>query len=290
MTPTTSHDRPTPRVLVIGASGNTGRRISERLAASGVLVRAATRSRQAPEGAAEQVRFDWSDASTHGPALQGVDRMYLIAPAAVEDPDSIMLPFIDEALARGVRRVVLLSSSAIPEGAPGLGTVHQALRERAPEWTVLQPSWFMQNLLGTHHLHGKSLEEHGTVTTATGDGRVGFVDVLDIAEVAARALADAQPHDTAHHLTGPEALSYDDIASILTRATGQPKRHVRVSRDDSARLMVEGGIPERYAALLARMEDAIAHGAEARLTPTVERVTGRPPRSFQALVRASLQR
>ena len=64
----------------------------------------------------------------------------------------------------------------------------------------------------------------------------------------------------------------------------------KVSRDASARLMVEGGIPERYAALLAQMEDAIARGAEARLTSTVERVTGRPPRSFEALVRASLQR
>ena len=74
-----------------------------------------------------------------------------------------------------MRRVVLLSASAVPEGAPGLGTVHRYLRERVPEWAVLQPSWFMQNFVNERHHHGSTLKHDGVVVTATGEGRVGFV-------------------------------------------------------------------------------------------------------------------
>ncbi len=273
------------RVLVVGAAGNTGRHIVSRLTELGLTVRAATRNGHLPDSTAEQVRFDWTDASTHDEALAGVDRMYLIAPALVDDPSVLMVPFIERAVARGVRRVVLLSSSAVPEGAPGLGTVHRAIRELAPEWAVLQPSWFMQNFADARHHHGASLQRDGLLTTATGEGRTGFVDARDIAEVAVRALADAASHDTAHVITGPQALRYDDIAAVLSQVAGRPMRHVQVDPDAARRHMEGAGIPERYARLLVQLDEAIRQGAEARVTQTVARVTGREPRSFEAFAR-----
>ncbi|MBM7117246.1 SDR family oxidoreductase [Archangium primigenium] len=275
----------TPRILVTGATGNTGRVIVTRLLERGMTVRTANRSGPSPDSATEHVRFDWADASSHEAALEGVDRMYLIAPAGVEDPSGPMLSFLDKALARGVRRVVLLSASAVPESNAGLGAVHRALRERAPEWTVLQPSWFMQNFFDARHFHGGSLQREGVLRTVTGEGRVGFVDARDIAEVAARALADETAHDTAHVITGPEALRYDDVAAVLSRVAGRPIRHEPVDADTAQRYMVASGIPERYARFLVQLDEAIAQGAEARVTPTVERVTGRAPRSFEALAR-----
>ncbi|WP_375773628.1 NAD(P)H-binding protein [Archangium gephyra] len=275
-----------PRVLVTGATGNTGRPIASRLAELGFAVRTAARGDRPADSTTEHVRFDWADPSSHEEALSGVDRMYLIAPAMVEDPSVLMLPFIERAVEHGVRRVVLLSSSAVPEGAPGLGTVHRALRERAPEWAVLQPSWFMQNFADERHHHGAGLKHDGVLVTATGEGRVGFVDARDIAEVAVRALADERSHDTAHVITGPQALSYGDIAAVLSQVTGRPMRHVQVDGEAVVQHMMGAGIPERYARLLAGLEESIRQGTDARVADTVSRVTGRPPRSFEDFARA----
>ncbi len=274
------------RVLVTGATGNTGRHIVSRLTELGLRVRTATRGDRPPDnGTTEHVRFDWADVSSHEEALSGVDRMYLVAPALVDDPSVLMVPFIERALERGVRRVVLLSSSAVPEGSPGLGTVHRFLRERAPEWAVLQPSWFMQNFADARHHHGASLQHDGLLVTATGEGRVGFVDARDIAEVGVRALADEQSHDTAHVITGPRALSYDDVAAVIAEVAGRPMRHVHADSDEAWRHMMGVGIPERYARLLVQLDEAIRRGAEDRVTQTVSRVTGREPRSFEAFAR-----
>ncbi|WP_224240088.1 NmrA family NAD(P)-binding protein [Hyalangium gracile] len=281
-----SRSRNPARVLVTGPTGNTGRHVVSRLKELGLTVRAASRSAPPPDSTLEHVRFDWADTSSHEEALSGVDRMYLIAPVLVEDPSPIMLPFIERALERGVRRVVVLSASVVPEGAPGLGTVHRMLRERAPEWTVLQPSWFMQNFVSPGHHHGASLQRDGLLMTSTGEGRVGFVDAQDIAEVAVRALADESSHDTAHVITGPQALRYDDIAAVLSKVAGRPIRHKHVDPDEARRHMMSAGMPERYARFLVQLDESIREGAEARVTDTVSRVTGREPRSFEAFARA----
>jgi uncharacterized protein YbjT (DUF2867 family) len=136
------------------------------------------------------------------------------------------------------------------------------------------------------HHQGASLKREGLLVTATGDGRVGFVDARDIAEVGVRALADEKSHDTAHVITGPQALSYDDIAAVISEVARRPMRHVKVGPDEVVRHMVDSGIPERYAVFLAQLEESIRQGTEARVTQTVLRVTGREPRSFEAFARA----
>ena len=277
----------TDRVLVTGGTGNTGRRIASRLAELGFAVRVGSRAAPAPGGATEHVRFDWADPSTHAEALRGVHRAYLVSPALVDDPATLMRPFITRALESGVRRFVLLSASAIPEGATGHGAVERALREQAPQWAVLKPSWFMQNFIDPRYMHGPSLLREGVIVTSTGAGRVGFVDTDDIAEVGVRALADEVSHDAAHTITGPEALSYDDVAAILSRVTGRSLKHVRVDDAEARRRMIATGMPESYADLLVGLDAAIRDGAEDRVTDTVERVTGRPPRSLEAFARAN---
>jgi ergot alkaloid biosynthesis protein len=279
------HPNAAIRILVTGATGNTGRPIATQLTASGFTVRTAARRSDDPGLGAEHVPFDWTDRSTHDDALSGVHRMYLLAPGPVANPESIMVPFIERALARGVRRVVLLSSSAVPEGSPGLGLVHQFLRERAPEWSVLQPSWFMQNFVDERHHHGGSVERDGRIVTATGDGRVGFVDANDIAAVATRALAEEASFNAALLITGPEALSYDDVADAISRVRGRRVQHVRVTTEEVVRHMTASGIPEAYARLLAQLEERIRRGEEARVTDTVQRITGRAPRAFEAFLR-----
>lgn len=272
--------------LVIGATGTTGSRTAAQLTAAGHRVKAASR-RATPVAGTEPAPFDWYDPATHAAALDGVDRVYLIPPLGDSDPAAIMLPFLHQARTVGVRRAVLLSSSAIPEGGPAVGTVHQALPDLFEQWAVLRPSWFMQNFTGTH-AHARSIRDEGIIWTATGSGRVGFVDAEDIAAVAVRALTDEQAPNTDLVLTGPEALGYDDIAAIITEVTGRAVVHRRLSYEQMRdRLTTQ--VPVKFAAMLASMDRTIAEGAEDRITDTVQRLTGRPPHTFQALLEREMR-
>ncbi|MEV7602150.1 NAD(P)H-binding protein [Kitasatospora sp. NPDC089797] len=272
--------------LVIGATGTTGSRVTARLAARGHRVKAASRRAAAPDGA-EAVRFDWHDPATFEAALSGVDRVYLVPPVGAVEPAGTMLPFLERARAAGVRRAVLLSSSAIPAGGPATGRVHQALPELFEEWAVLRPSWFMQNFTGDH-AHAQSVRADGLLLTATGEGRVAFVDADDIAAVAVHALTDLRAPDTDLVITGPEALSYTDVAAILGDVTGRAVVHRQLTSEQLVERLTAVAVPAEFAALLAAMDRAIAEGAEDRTTDTVRRLTGRPPRSLRALVEREL--
>ena len=264
--------------LVIGATGTTGSRTTARLSALGHRAKAASR-RAVDVPGAQPVAFDWYEPATHATALDGADRVYLIPPIGDADPAAVMLPFLRQAHTAGVHRAVLLSSSAIPEGGPAVGTVHQALPDLFEQWAVLRPSWFMQNFTGTH-AHAVSIREEGTIWTAAESGRVGFVDVEDIAAVAVHALTDEHAPNTDLVLTGPEALSYDDIATTITQVTGRPVDHHRLSYEQM-RDRLTAHVPLEFASILAGMDRAIAEGAEDRITDTVQHLTGRPARSFR---------
>lgn len=267
--------------LVIGATGTTGRRVSAGLIAEGHRVKAAGRN-ATPVVGAQAVRFDWDEPATWDEAVDGADRVYLVPPIGSSDPAAVMLPFLRQARAAGVHRAVLLSSSAIPAGGPAVGQVHQALPGLFEEWAVLRPSWFMQNFTGSAP-HARSIREDGAVLTASGEGRVGFIDAEDIAAVAVRALTDEQAPNTDLVLTGPQTLSYDDVAAIVTEVTGRPVVHRHLTFEQ-LRDRWAAEIPLEFATMLAGMDRAIAEGAEDRTSDTVLRLTGRPPGTFRAFV------
>ncbi|MET9076378.1 NAD(P)H-binding protein [Streptomyces sp. NPDC004232] len=273
--------------LVIGATGTTGRRTTAALAAAGHLVRAGSRRATRLPGT-EPVRFDWYDPATFGPALAETDRVYLVPPPGDPDPAAVMLPFLREARAAGLRRAVLLSSSAIPEGGPGVGAVHRRLPDLFDEWAVLRPSWFMQNFTGTH-AHARSIREDGVILTAAGTGRIGFVDADDIAAVAVHALTDDRALHADLVLTGPQTLGHDDIAAVLTEVSGRRVAHRHLTYEQ-LRDRLAAQMPLEFATMLAGMDRAIAQGAEDRITDTVQRLTGRPPNSFREVAQRELGR
>lgn len=271
-------------VLVTGGTGNTGSRVAALLRNQGATVR--TASRRPDAVSSEHVLFDWADASTFSAALDGVGHVYLVAPPGAAEPAHVVDGFLDTAVEQGTSRVVLLSSSAVPDAPSGLGALPGLLRAQVPEVAVLRPSWFMQNFTGDHPVaHG--IRDRGEIITATGRGRIAFIDAADIAAVAARLLLDEQLPDGDLVLTGPEALSYDDAASIVTQVTGRPVRHTATTTDALAALVHAAGTPRDYARLLANLDDAISRGSEDRTTPTVQDITGRPPRSFREFLTAN---
>ncbi|WP_299737110.1 ergot alkaloid biosynthesis protein [uncultured Roseobacter sp.] len=268
-------------ILITGGTGTTGRRISKQLAARGLRHRVATRT----PVASHDIRFDWDDQGTWPTVLKGVASIYLVAPSGVAEPLQTMVPFMKMAIQGGVKRFVLLSASSLDAGGPMMGAVHAWLRDYAPEWMVLRPTWFMQNFSEGQLL--APIRDHGTIATATQNGRVGFVDAEDIAAVAVEALSRSQFASGDLILTGPAALSYDDVAKTLGEVLGRPVRHHHLSETELVARHMAAGLPKAYATTLAAMDTGIAAGSEDRVTDAVRRVTGRPPRSLSDFATAS---
>lgn len=275
------------RILLTGGQGKTSSRIAQLLQdQGGYLIRRAGRSvpKSGNEQVGEHVSFDWFDDSNHDDTLQDIHAVYLVAPANLH-PEEVMIPFIRRALDTSVKRFVLLSSASIPEDGPIFGGVHRYLHDHAPEWAVLRPSYFMQNFIDPSHGHGHSLRDSGHIYTAAGDGRVGFVDADDIAAVGFHALTDKEPHNQEHIITGPESLTYDDVAEIIRSVTGLEAKHIRVTPEQLKERHKATGLPDSYAEYLAEMDVRIRlEGMEDRVTDTVLRVAGREPRSLEQFI------
>lgn len=274
------------RILLTGGQGKTSSRIAQLLHSQGYLIRRAGRSLPKPgdEQVGEHVPFDWFDDSNHDDLLQGIHAVYLVAPASLH-PEEVMIPFIQRALDASVKRFVLLSSASIPEDGPILGGVHRYLHDHVPEWAVLRPSYFMQNFTDPSHGHGHSLRHSGHIYTAAGDGKVGFVDANDIAAVGFHALTDKVPHNRELIITGPESLTYDDVARVIRSVTGLDAKHIRITPEELAERHRASGLPASYAEYLAGMDVRIRlEGMEDQVTDTVLRVTGREPRSLEQFI------
>lgn len=268
------------RVLVTGATGTTGSRVAAGARSAGADVRTASRH-------GSDVDFDWHDRGTWPAALDGCDRAYLVPPPGLDVAPS-MVPFIELARRNGVERLVLLSNSVFSMGGPGVGAVHQALAEGGPDdFVVLRPSWFMQNVTGEHYL-ARMVADEDRIVTATGEGRVGFVDADDIAAVAVHALLDEKRPPAELVLTGPEALSYRRVAEVVGAARGRPVAFEPVTPAELVERLART-YPLPFARALAELDALIAAGAEDRVTPDVERVTGRPPRSFEQFAAAAFR-
>ncbi len=262
-------------ILVIGGKGKTGQRVVDRLTASGAEVAVGTRT---PEGARDRF-FNWAD-SASVEAFEGCSAVYLVAPTDRTDHLDVMRPILESAIERGVRRFVLLSSSMLDLGGPMMGGVHAWLADTAPEWAVLRPSWFMQNFSDGPHAH--TVREENAIYSATGTARVGFIDAEDIAAAAVACLTSATPLNDDRILTGPEALSYEDTARILSDVTGRTIRHVALTTQELADRFEAQGLPTDYARMLANMDETISTGAEDRTTAGVAQLTGTAPGSFRS--------
>jgi uncharacterized protein YbjT (DUF2867 family) len=254
-------------VLVLGSTGTTGRRLTALLRAADVPVRAA--SRKGP------VRFDWADASTWKPAVTGASRMYLMAPHELPvDP-----AFVRCAVDHGVRHLVLLSSRAIePMRDERLLAAERTVRESGAEWTLLRPDWFNQNFdEGVFHPAIMA----GALAVPLGAVRQVFIDADDIAAVAAKVLTTSGHAGRTYELTGPRALSFSEAVDILQRASGRKVRYLGRA-EDYLQAMAAFGLPREQTQKEVEAFIALRDMGDGQPTDTVQRLTGRPPKDFEA--------
>lgn len=265
----------TGRVLVTGATGKTGRHLVSLLEAAGVPHRTASR--------AGDPAFDWSRPETWEAALDDVASVYLVAPVGATDA---MTAFVQAAMGRGVRRFVLLSMAGLPAGGPGLGQVHQWLKDNSDDWAVLAPSAFMENF--SEGPFAASIRDEDTIYSNTGDGRVAFIAAVDIARAAFAALTAPTALNADFTLTGDAAISYDRVAELIGQAGGRRITHTRISTPEMAQRFRDRGQPEMTAMFLAASYEAIAGGAADRTADGLRTLTGRPATTFQAFAEANV--
>lgn len=267
-------------ILVIGATGTVGSEVVRQLVATGerprALVRDPATARQRLGDQVEQVVGDLDRPETIAAALAGVDRVFLLTTQSSRQPEWERA-VIGAAARAGVGQLVKLSVFRANEQSPlqvarQHGQAERVLAQSGLAATILRPVFFMQNLLAMVH--------DGAIATAAGDGRVAMVDARDIAAVAVATLTGGGHAGKTYTLTGPEALSFYQVASILSRQTGRPLRHVRVP-PDKVRVALQGrGVAAWYADDMAKLHSMLAVGYEEVVTDDIHRVTGRPPRTL----------
>ncbi|MFZ4835199.1 ergot alkaloid biosynthesis protein [Rouxiella sp. Mn2063] len=271
-------------ILLTGGKGKTGTLIGELLTQKGFAYQIATRHPVSDN----EVTFDWMRPDLADAAFNNVKALYIVAPTNTSDHGTVVLPLLEIALRKGVQRFVLLSASSLEAGAPMMGKIHTWLVANAPEWVVLRPTWFMQNFYEQRHL--TSIKAEHTLYSATGDGKVGFIDALDIARAAVSALTSDKVMNRDFILTGPQALSYADVAAALSQALGKKISHTNLTISELSKRLQHNGLDENYAQILAAMDGEIMSGAEDRTTGGVNSLTGVNPGSLEAFIHRELHR
>lgn len=268
----------TQTIFVTGATGKTGRRLVSMLQNQDITVRPASRT---PRGG--QVGFDWLQSASHANVLEGADAVYLIPPAMIEDPVSIIEPFIATATRTGVRRLVLLSSMGVEfPGEPresGRRKLEALVQASALEWTILRPSGFMQNFSEGFLLPAVL---HGAIPNPAGSGKIAMIDAGDIAAVAAKVLtAEGAIHaGQTYGVTGPQPTDFLEIAEMISRHARRPVSAVPMTPREFHAMLESVGVPQDYAAMLVRDQDAVRDGAAASVADTVAHLLGRDPIDF----------
>ncbi|WP_437321684.1 NAD(P)H-binding protein [Sorangium sp. So ce385] len=273
--------------LVTGATGNVGKELVEELLAAGEKVRVFTRDERkvAHWGArVDKAVGDLARQDTIAPALQGVRAAFLLPVAEADGIDHVR-GFVAAAQASGAPRVVLLSS--ISAGAPEVELARRHaerehfVRSSGLRWTFVRPGTFMSNTFQW----ARSIRAERVVYNPHGDGKTAPIAPRDIAAVAARAMTTEELVGQALEVTGPELLSTPDQVEILARVLGTPLRRVDVPVEAARRRMIEAGAPASLAMAVGELIERIRAGKGAMQTDTVERVTGRKPRTFEAWAR-----
>lgn len=265
------------KILVLGATGNVGKPLVAELVAKGEAVKAASRSGVAM-GGAEGVAFDYANPATYGPALDGVDRAYVLAPTGTLDILGTLMPFLTLVVERKVKVVLQSVFGVDADDSIPYRQVELFLERSGTPYVILRPNWFTDNFQ-IFWLEGI---KHGVIAVPAGDGKSSFIDVRDIASSAAAALISSKFDGQAFNLTGPEALSYGEAAAILAKESGRSIDYKASTDAEFIAMLVNAGVPKAYAEFLAAIFHPVREGWTAAVSSAVQTLTGKVPRSVAA--------
>ena len=276
--------------LVVGGTGTIGGEVLRQLSEADVAVRALVRSEARADrlgGRADDVVVaDLADQATLRQALDGVDGVFMATPGA---PDQLRLESnLVEAVAASDRPAHLVKLAALgydavpPEQGIRFGATHarvvQRIRELDVPHTVLAPSGFMTNFLG----NAGTVRENRAIYGSAGDGAISWIDPVDVGAVAVHVLTSGGHDGASYALTGPELLTFAQVAQRLSTVVGQEVQYVDLSPEAFEQALRSAGVDDWTATALTELHQVYrAHQAEV-VTDEVEKATGRAPTSLEA--------
>jgi len=273
-------------ILITGASGNVGSEVLKQAAAAKLSIRAAYLSPDKAKGApagVETVLMDYAKPDSIRAALRGSEKVFLVGPPA---PNVAELEggLVNEAKKLGVKHIVKLSALGDRKAIfPGL---HRDSEEKVEAsglpYTFLRPNGFMQNFV---NYNSGTIKTQNAFHAAQGNGAVSHIDVRDIAWVAVKVISGAGHEGKAYSLTGPEALTNEQIAEKLSRVLGRIIHYVDVPPDDFRKGLLSAGVPKWSADALLDLQRLYREGGASLVDPTVERLMGRKATSFDDFAR-----
>jgi uncharacterized protein YbjT (DUF2867 family) len=277
------------QVLITGATGTVGREVAAALTSStgtSCTIKAAVRdvTKAAPTLPTETdvVAFDFLEPETFDTALDGIQRCFLVRPPALATPQQDMAPFLDAMVEVGVEHVVFLSLLGVEHNrrTPHY-RIEQLIRQREMAYTFLRPGFFMQNL---NTFYRDDIRLHDEITIPAGRGKTGFIDVRDIAAVAAKVLTEAGHAGAAYELTGAEALDYFEVAAIMSDVLNRTITYTKPSPRAYRRRMRARGLPEDFIKVMTKLYIPVRLGLAGQTTEEVGRLLGRPPMTMRQYV------
>lgn len=275
-------------ILVTGGTGTIGRSLLKELADRGKSVRALSRNPPSDLDlpGLEWVEGDLSEPDAAAAHFEGADRFFLLTGNG-EGLVPLQKKAIGLAADAGVSRIVKLSALGASDHSNSVigvwhWVVEQALQDAGVPWTILRPHVFLQNILDQR----ESIRGEGVIRSAAGDAAIPMVDTRDVAAVAAVVLTEEGHDEKRYTLTGPEPVSWAEVAATLTRTLRRPVEHRAESEPETFARLHDAGLPAWHiGAQLALAEYQRRGGGTSIVTDTVERLTGSPPRGIEDFVR-----
>jgi NAD(P)H dehydrogenase (quinone) len=271
---------------VTGATGRLGGRVAQRLAAAVVeqrlLVRDPSRAPRLARALAEPASYENTDAVRK--ALAGVSALLMVSASEHPERRAQHTSFVDAAAAAGVQHLVYTSfAGAAPDSTFTLGRDHYAteehIRASGLAYTFLRDNLYADFLVGM-------VGEDGAIRGPAGDGRVAAVAMDDVADAVTAVLLDPRPHVGATYtLTGPEALTLDEVADTLSAALDRPVTYQRETLEEAYASRASYGAPKWQLDAWVSSYTSVANGEMADITDDVQRLTGHPATSLAELLR-----
>jgi uncharacterized protein YbjT (DUF2867 family) len=270
------------KVLVIGATGTVGSGLVPALRGAGVEVRVFVRdeSKAQPlkDVGAEVVVGDLDQPETIEPAVEGVDKIYLLTwngPNEVQQAESLL-----KAGERGGNPHIIRHSAWGPEKSRIIkhhDHIEKTVKASNLPWTLLKPTFYMQNTM----MAARTIASDGVIYWDMKDGKLAMIDVRDIVDAGVAVLTGSGHEGKSYILTGPEAISFNDVAATLSSALGKDIKYVNVPGEAAVQSMVGMGLPEWIAKGYAELSEGFSEGFANKPTDDVATLTGHPARSFE---------
>ena len=280
-------------ILVTGATGTVGSEVVKQLSAKGARVRACCHTLSKADKirgpGVEIVEVDYNKPETVEAAFTGAERLFLLTPL-VDDMVEMTAELVAEAKKARVKHIVKVSTIDVGADAeakiPPIQWHRQAekiVEESGIPYTFLRPtSGWMQNF---SNFYVQTIEAQNAIYTSAGEGKQGLVDARDMAAVAVEALTGDGHEGKIYPITGPEAISHNQIAEILSEVLGRKISHVNLSEEDARKGFEEAGLPDWMVNSGIEGDRLTREGRLSAVLPTVEEVTGKKPRSFEQFAR-----